>query len=61
MKEIAKHGEIIKAEFDIFTSEKHKGVSRLDYKGTMKANANPVNDIQTKISKSLTERKTISF
>ncbi len=54
-KEIAKHGEIIKAEFDIFALRKHKGST-----GGLQSttNANPV--IQTKIS-SLTERKTISF
>ncbi len=40
--------------------EKHKeGVNRVDYKGT--TNANPVNDIQTKISKPDRTRKTISF
>ncbi len=46
-KEIAKHGESIKAEFDIFAlrKEKHKG-STGELKGT--TNANPVNDIQTK-------------
>ncbi len=36
----------IKAEFDILHFEKH--ASTADYKGT--TNANPVNDIQTKIS-----------
>ncbi len=39
-----KHGEIIKAEFDIFALE-NTG-QRVDYKGT--TNANPVNDIQNK-------------
>ncbi len=49
----AKHGEITKAEFDIFNSEKHNGWT------TSTTNANPVvNDIQTKIS-SLTERDNI--
>ncbi len=57
-KDIAKHGGIIKAEFDIFALENTRG-QRVDYKGIV-TNANPVNDIQTKIS-GLTERKTISF
>ncbi len=58
-KEIAKHGEVLKQSSISCTSrEKHKG-QQVDYKGT--TNANPVNDIQTKIS-SLTERKEpISF
>ncbi len=44
-----KHGEIIKAEFDTFgIRKKTQGVNGWDYKGT--TNANPVNDIQTKIS-----------
>ncbi len=57
-KEIAKHGEIIKAEFRyLLHFEKHKG-QRVDYKGT--TNANPVNDIQTKYQ-AWVGRKTISF
>ncbi len=51
---MAKHGEIIKAEFDIFALQrKTQRVNRWT-KGT--TNANPVNDIQTKIS-SLTKTK----
>ncbi len=53
-----KHGEIIKAEFDIFALRKTQGGQRVDYKGT--TNANPVNDIQTKYQPDH-ERKTISF
>ncbi len=44
---------ILKAEFDIFALRKHKG-STGGLQGA--TNANPVNDIQTKIS-SLTERE----
>ncbi len=41
---IAKHGEIIKAEFIIFTtSRKTQRGQRVDYKGT--TNADPVSDI----------------
>ncbi len=33
LEEIAKHGEIIKAEFDIFALRKTQRVNELDYKG----------------------------
>ncbi len=53
-KEIAKHGEIIKAEFDIFAALRKTQGANGGLQGT--TNANLVNDIQNKIS-SLTERK----
>ncbi len=50
--------EIIKAEFDIFCAEKHKG-STGEYKGT--TNANPVNDISNKnIKPDRTKRQYLS-
>ncbi len=56
MKGNSKHGEIIKAEFDIFAPRKHtQGVNG----GLAQRMRTPVNDIQTKTR--LTERKTISF